>query len=104
MAGFYLQNNYSYVYYRARLISRAVAFLWAYITAYHYNAAIYGQNKHAYANLRQTLGLEQVVQGLRGLTQLRLTQTGRKTAHRSLSFCCEYEVIVYFPHNFIEPV
>ena len=39
------------------------------IAVYNHNAGIYGQNKHAYALLRQILGLERVARGLRGLTQ-----------------------------------
>ena len=34
-----------------------------------HNAGIYGQNKHAYANLRQILGLGQVSRVFWGLTQ-----------------------------------
>ena len=30
------------------------------IASYRHNAAIYGQNKHAHANLRQILGVERV--------------------------------------------
>ena len=39
------------------------------IAVYNHNAGIYGQNKHAYANLRQILGLEQVALVFGGLTQ-----------------------------------
>ena len=37
------------------------------IAPYRHDTAIYGQNKHAYANLRQIMGLERV--GLEGRTQ-----------------------------------
>ena len=42
-------------------------YLWLAISYYHHNAAVYGQNKHAHANLRRFLGLElasRVVWGL----------------------------------------
>ena len=49
---------------------------------YHHNAAVYGQNKHAHANLslRRILGLEMVARVFWGLTQPRTAQGGRKTA------------------------
>ena len=47
---------------------------------YHHNAAIYGQNKHAHANLRRILGLEMAARIFWGLTQPRITQGGHKTA------------------------
>ena len=33
-------------------------FLWSTTSYYHHNAAIYGQNKHAHANLRRIMGIE----------------------------------------------
>ena len=45
----------------------------------HHIAAVYGQNKHAHANLRRILGLEMVARVFWGLTQPRTAQGGRKT-------------------------
>ena len=59
----------------------------------HHNAAAYGRNKHAHANLRRIMGLEMVARVFWGLTQPRTAQGGRKTimvgrrskdAHRTL--------------------
>ena len=50
----------------------------------HHNAGIYGQNKHAHANLRQILGLEQVAWVLWGLTWPREAEGGRKNAMAEL--------------------
>ena len=47
---------------------------------YHHIAAVYGQNKHAHANLRRILGVELVARVFWGLTQPRTAQGGRKTA------------------------
>ena len=39
------------------------------IASYRHNAAIYGQNKHAHANLRRIMGLERVARAWGGLIQ-----------------------------------
>jgi hypothetical protein len=53
--------------------------LWLTISYYRYNAAVYGQNKHAHANLRRILGLELAARVMWGLIQPRTAQGGRET-------------------------
>ena len=54
-------------------------YLWLTISYYHHNAAVYGQNKHAHANLRRIVGLELAARVVWGLIQPRTAQGGRET-------------------------